>query len=166
MVGRQYIVNVYNSGIARTSCVAASVLFLENAIANVTVPNQRSCRYDYDVDPDAWIAEPCCNENLYPVDCCESYNAIRERNTFSDGNYSLVEEQCGTPQCAATFFADLAISYNELSDPIRGCASGLSSVFADQRVASETELNKLVRNCAVEVGFGPLFEGIPCFSCC
>ena len=38
---------------------------------------------------------------------------------------SELTQTCGSPECAETFFDDLASALNTLNDPVLGCNSGI-----------------------------------------
>jgi len=59
----QYYIDVYNSGLAYTSCLDASKELIDSDNGTVIVSDQYSCLYD--VTSDDFATDPCCNISLF-----------------------------------------------------------------------------------------------------
>ena len=57
----QYVVETYNSGLARSGCVYAAELAMESAIEVVAKSGLTACPYDKETQYDDWYNDACCN---------------------------------------------------------------------------------------------------------
>jgi len=110
-----------------------------------------------------------------PLACCSPYDVSSNRSQFTIANSSVIDEKCGYPDCAATYYVDFARSENSLTDPLTGCSSGilvwkissenlgvlfvLLTIFMKNPVSElasvvEYALDDTVRLCLERVGLG------------
>ena len=59
------------------------------------------------------------------IECCAPFTLVQEQEQFTTANSSM----CGVPECAETYFEDLAQSLNHVDDLIQGCSSGVEVIF-------------------------------------
>ena len=52
--------------------------------------------------------------------CCDPFTIVQEEEQFTTADTST----CGVPECAETYFEELAQSLNRVDDLIQGCSSG------------------------------------------
>jgi hypothetical protein len=60
------------------------------------------------------------------VNCCVPFNTTTETEQYNgDANVT----SCGVPDCAASYYEDLAFALNNVDDSILGCTSGITVVI-------------------------------------
>ena len=62
----QYVLDIFNAGIAGTSCTLAVIEAMDTSIENVTLVEQTFCQYERDTLE--WDEDPCCNRDLRVFD--------------------------------------------------------------------------------------------------
>ena len=65
--------------------------------------------------------------------------------------------KCGVHECAESYINDLADTLNTFTDPITGCASGMLRPEDEMQAVIDLQLDKSLRQCTLEVGFGDPF---------
>ena len=62
---------------------------------------------------------------MQPIEVCAPYTLRSEELILSNANDVVVEESCGTFDCAQSLARDLGTSLNTINDPVTGCSSGI-----------------------------------------
>ena len=121
---------------------------LETEVDNVTKLQRSYCPYDLN-DP-LWELDPCCSVRarvsilsifsdrpklllfvicylmfLQVAYCCAPTSLSFEDSLYTEANTADSDLTCKNPECAETFFSDIAVSLNTIGNPLTGCASGL-----------------------------------------
>ena len=175
----QYIIEVYNDAYARTSCVAAAASFLDTERSLTVIRGQTGCQYS--PDSSMWAEDPCCNPAVVvslqfiffvwhfiflahfltlfpqPLACCAPYSNTVEEYVYSGADLKQLDE-CGVHDCAESYINDLSDTLNTFTDPITGCASGVLRPEDEMRAVVDGQLDKTLRECALEVGLGDPFR--------
>ena len=80
-----------------------------------------------------------------------------EESVYSGADPQQLNE-CGVHDCAESYINDLADTLNTFTDPVTGCASGMLHPEEEMRAVIDKQLDKSLRPCALEVGFGDPFR--------
>jgi hypothetical protein len=60
----QYVMDVFNSGMAYTACYYSATNAMKSNITAVLRSDQLDCIFDYSTQYESWIEDPCCNTDL------------------------------------------------------------------------------------------------------
>jgi hypothetical protein len=60
----QYVMDVFNSGMAYTACYYSATTAMRSNITTVLRSDQLDCIFDYSTLNESWIEDPCCNTDL------------------------------------------------------------------------------------------------------
>eukprot|EP00008_Paramoeba_atlantica_P010747 CAMPEP_0201480978 /NCGR_PEP_ID=MMETSP0151_2-20130828/5324_1 /ASSEMBLY_ACC=CAM_ASM_000257 /TAXON_ID=200890 /ORGANISM="Paramoeba atlantica, Strain 621/1 / CCAP 1560/9" /LENGTH=1727 /DNA_ID=CAMNT_0047862983 /DNA_START=164 /DNA_END=5347 /DNA_ORIENTATION=+ len=154
----KYVLDILGAGIAGSSCLEAAIEAMGTSVENVTLVDQTFCRHG--VDTQEYLDDPCCNTVLRVVDCCSPFSIVQEEEQYTSANTST----CGVPECAETYFEDLAHSLNHVQDLIQGCSSGVADIQEELATVTDRQLESVIRYCFNEVGLGDKFDGVDCVA--
>ena len=128
-----------------------------NVSDKVIFTESTSC--DQDIGSQEWLADPCCNVDLKPIDCCSIHQtSIPVQFYFFDPEKP---NMCAHSACAASFMKEFAGVLNDQNDPLRSCAVPTS----EQAVRAKIWKAKIaVQNCREISGMGRNFDGIACLN--
>jgi hypothetical protein len=60
----QYVMDVFNSGMAYTACYYSATNAMTSNITTLLRSDQLDCIFDYSTQYESWIVDPCCNTDL------------------------------------------------------------------------------------------------------
>eukprot|EP00008_Paramoeba_atlantica_P005753 CAMPEP_0201477102 /NCGR_PEP_ID=MMETSP0151_2-20130828/2207_1 /ASSEMBLY_ACC=CAM_ASM_000257 /TAXON_ID=200890 /ORGANISM="Paramoeba atlantica, Strain 621/1 / CCAP 1560/9" /LENGTH=1240 /DNA_ID=CAMNT_0047857721 /DNA_START=22 /DNA_END=3740 /DNA_ORIENTATION=+ len=156
----KFAIEVFNAGIAGSSCNSAVSDLLETEPANITLLDQIACPNDIASETLLWSFNGCCNVFLEVTSCCIPYNVNETVELFVDGSGDV--EDCGVPDCAASYLEEVAFAFDYSDDPILGCTSGIQEYLLELTAREFADYDVYLVPCLVESGFGDRFDGNSC----